>query len=383
MRPTADLITLCRQRLAAVDSAELQSHLNIIERDPTNPAPIHTLALTCRRRGYLDIWQHAIDTAISLPHDTHEQLHYRGHSRIRSGDWAGWADRESRLFHPKDRECHATHMWQIQWTKVAWDGKEDLRGKTLFAFADGGFGDCLQMLRFIPSLAKTADAIVLGVRPELVSFVKHNLGHLAMIVSRDDGPAVPFQRYTWTMSLPWLLGELTPFAAISAPNPIIQSASEHRPLLVGLCWAGNPRHPRDRHRSMSIEAFGRLLARKDIRWQSLQVGERAAEVVSHECVRPPSQPLQTFADTANLIAGLDCVVTVDTSVAHLAGCLGVPTYLLLNLAAEFRWGLDDMTPWYPSMRLIRQRTAGDWAGVVSALAAELDLRTSGRTISLA
>jgi ADP-heptose:LPS heptosyltransferase len=86
----------------------------------------------------------------------------------------------------------------------------------------------------------------------------------------------------------------------------------------------------------------------------------------------PDQPLVTFADTADLIGQLDYVVTVDTSVAHLAGLLGVPTFLLLQLDSHWRWGIEDTTPWYPFMRLIRQPTFGDWAGAVRQLGTILD-----------
>jgi hypothetical protein len=123
---------------------------------------------------------------------------------------------------------------------------------------------------------------------------------------------------------------------------------------------------------MPAACIAPLLARTDIEWHTLQVGERAVEADRYPSLVRPWPPLITFGDTADLIAELDMVVAVDTAVGHLAGCLGAPTYLMLPFCSEYRWGLEDRTPWYPSMQLVRQPAAGDWAGAVVRLQQLLD-----------
>jgi hypothetical protein len=130
----------------------------------------------------------------------------------------------------------------------------------------------------------------------------------------------------------------------------------------------------DRERSLSVDTFGPLLARDDVQWYSLQVGPSASEATAWPRLSQSPEALLTFADTADFIAGLDCVVTVDTAVAHLAGSLGIPTIVLLNFVSEFRWGLDDTTPWYPTAQLLRQPAPGDWSSVIKRLSAMLDAR---------
>jgi hypothetical protein len=118
---------------------------------------------------------------------------------------------------------------------------------------------------------------------------------------------------------------------------------------------------------MPFSALAPLFRLDDTTWYSLQVGDREADATDCRSIYRPDPPLNTFADTAAVIAQLDYVVTVDTAVAHLAGSLGVPTYLLLPTAATWRWGLANDTAWYPTMRLIRQQKPGDWTGAIHEL----------------
>jgi hypothetical protein len=118
-----------------------------------------------------------------------------------------------------------------------------------------------------------------------------------------------------------------------------------------------------------------LLDRDDVQWHSLQVGDRADDASTYGALIRPPRAFYTFGDTANYLQQLDCVVSVSTAVAHLAGALALPTFLMLPRSAEGRWGCGDTTLWYPSMRLIRQPTLGDWSSVVDAVSAELNTRS--------
>jgi hypothetical protein len=138
---------------------------------------------------------------------------------------------------------------------------------------------------------------------------------------------------------------------------------------IGLVWAGNPRHPRDRERSLGIadlEPLGRV---PDVAWVSLQL---AAPALPGFPVAELGPLLTDFADTAHVLDHLDGIVTVDTGIAHLAGAMGKPTWLLVNRLPDWRWLLDrEDSPWYPTMRIWRQPAHGDWTSVVAAVAAEL------------
>ena len=143
--------------------------------------------------------------------------------------------------------------------------------------------------------------------------------------------------------------------------------------VAGLVWAGNPDHGNDRFRSLDLPSLLFLTEDPRARIVSLQKGPAAAartRLGAERLLLDASERLYSFADTAALVARLDLVITVDTAVAHLAGAMGKPVWVLLPAAPDWRWGLTgDHTPWYPSMRLFRQTVLGDWAGPLAALRA--------------
>jgi hypothetical protein len=368
--------------LDQTSAAEVAPVLEAVAREPHNAGWMHTLALHCLRWGYTDLWRRYHDIALGLPHLTPFNVYLRGQAKIRAGDWSGWLDREARLCNPGELDYQPLDVQHMRWTKAAWDGRENLTSQTLFVFADGGLGDCLQMLRYVPLLAQDAAGVILAVRPRCVPFAQHNVGHLATIVIRDVPHACEFQRYTWLMSQPALIGHIPTFVPFSAPRPNEYRAPADSRLHVAICWAGNTNHSGnrdDRFQSIRLADLAPLLSRDDIRWHSVQIGPWASEANAYPSLIQPTVPLYNLAQTANVLAGMDAVLTVDTSVAHLAGSLGIPTLLILSRLAEFRWGTGDTTPWYPSMYLIRQHVPGDWSAVIHALQAQL---TSRRWVDL-
>ena len=139
---------------------------------------------------------------------------------------------------------------------------------------------------------------------------------------------------------------------------------------VGIAWAGAAHHGNDRRRSIPLAALASLFALPGIRWHSLQKGRAAAQLEEVATARQvvPLDPQSDFMDTAALVDALDAVVTVDTSIAHLAGALGKPVFVLLPFAPDWRWGIaGERTPWYPSVRLFRQPGIGDWGSAVASL----------------
>lgn len=228
-----------------------------------------------------------------------------------------------------------------------WKG-EPLAGKRLLIWREQGFGDQIQMARFLPALG--ADSIVYAGKAALERLLRQlPLDYVPVGPGINSLPACDY--WTLPFSLPARVG-LTPDAVPAAPY----LAGQARPAggRIGLAWRGNALP--DPGRSLSPEAARRLLARPDI--VSLQ---------------PEDSGAADFQDTADLIAGLDLVISIDTSVAHLAGAMGKPVWLLLPATREdFRWMTGGaVSPWYPTMRILRQAQPGDWEPVVDEVLTDL------------
>jgi tetratricopeptide (TPR) repeat protein len=253
----------------------------------------------------------------------------------------------------------------------AWTGFP-LTGQTLLVHAEQGLGDTIQLARCMPDLAAQGARVVLACDAPLIPLLRNQAG-IADIVSRtDDLP--PYHCWVDQMSLPRLLRQ-TPDTIPGAGGYLVcdldrQHAWKQRlpDARIGLVWGGNPLHTNDGRRSLPPDVARRLARPGMI---SLQSGPRAAEATGMGMI-DLSEHLTDFAETAALIANLDLVITVDTAVAHLAGALGVPVWVMLPKAPDWRWivGRDD-TPWYSSMRLFRQDAAGDWDCVVGRIHAAL------------
>ena len=261
-------------------------------------------------------------------------------------------------------------------------GRETAR--TVLLHAEQGLGDTLQFARFAPLAAARCGAVVLECQPELRPLLLTMKG-APQVVARGD-PLPAFEMRAPLMSLPALLG--TTLATLPWDGPYLQAPHERvmawrkafskrrAHFNVGLVWAGRPQHWDDLNRSIPLAKFAPLGRVPGAAFFSLQLGDPAAEAKS-----PPqgmaffdlTEPIRDFADTAALVSFLDLVITVDTSIAHLAGAMGVPTWVLLARAPDWRWhiGRED-SPWYPSVRLFRQTRDGDWSGAIDAAAAELE-----------
>ena len=245
-----------------------------------------------------------------------------------------------------------------------WDGRP-LSGGTILLHAEQGFGDTLLAARYVPLVAERCKAVVLECQPQL----RRLLG---------GTEALPrFDAHLPLMSLPRVFG--TRFETIPWTGPYIRP-STNAPLSspgpnIGLVWAGEPRQGDDRKRSVTLQMLAPLGETPGATFYSLQKGAGAAQAAS-----PPAgmrfvdlaPRIRDFADTAAFIAQLDLVVTVDTSVANLAGAMGAPTWVLLSTVPDWRYHLEgETTPWYPTMRLFRQASDGDWPGVVARVAQAL------------
>jgi cytochrome c-type biogenesis protein CcmH/NrfG len=247
-----------------------------------------------------------------------------------------------------------------------WDGG-DPSGRTILVHAEQGLGDTVQFARYLALIAERGGAPILACEPSLIPLLRTIAG--VQVVSKF-GPLPRHDAWIDQMSLPHVFG--TTLATIPSPGGYLTANPEaHRATLpptrrIGLVWAGNPVHRNDFRRTPPPEVFQPLLALPDCHFVSLLPGLALPRVAC------PERPLTDYAETAALIAALDLIVTVDTSVAHVAGALGHPAWVLLPYAPDWRWLLNrNDTPWYDSLRLFRQPSPGDWRSVIASVCAAL------------
>jgi hypothetical protein len=371
IQPVRFLEACLRLPLCSRDG-EMRINLVAAGQRPMDPVPFYHLADACRAAGVGELWHEGVRIAFALPHQTPEQVYLRGKAKLRLGDWTGWADYDQRQSHPDSTCTRSRSHRELHWRHKVWDGHEDLSALTVLVVPQGGFGDTIQMLRFVPALIARAKHVVLAVQAALVTFVAHNFGAAATVIPAERAVDIWFDRYVHTMSLPSHFGSLPAFTPLLSGAADRQHASRdvRHCLRIGVCWACRSGVRNEEDRRIPIAVLAPLFGRPNVEWWSLQVGERATEGKAYCDVVEPK--LESFQDTADVIAALDCVVTVDTAVAHLAGSLGAPTLLALSCAASWRWGLGDSTAWYPTLCISRQQVPGDWGSVLNTIASVLE-----------
>ena len=260
-----------------------------------------------------------------------------------------------------------------------WNG-DDLAGKTILLHAEQGFGDTIQMLRYLPLVAGKGGKIVLEIPDGLMPLIDNP--DIALV--HRGGTLPDFDVHCPLMSLPLAFG--TTLATIPATVPYLHAPAGRLEKWqarlgaipaprIGLVWSGKTSHTNDHNRSIALAKLAPLLSRPDFSFVSLQRDYReedGAELARWPKLTRLDGALGDFGDTAAVMAELDLIIAVDTAVAHLAGALGRPVWLLIPHMQDWRWftGRTD-SPWYPSARLFRQTTPGDWDSVIAALAEAL------------
>lgn len=296
-------------------------------------------------------------------------------TRLLRGDFtAGWKKYEWRLKRPG----HVARNF----SQPLWLGEESLSGKTVLVHAEQGFGDTLQFVRYIPLLAKMGARVVLEVQPALKILVASLEGVSALVARGEDLPAFDF--HCPIMSLP--LAFKTVPATIPANVPYLSAPDDRRQkwraklpkkqkLRVAFAWSGSATHEQDAIRSIPLEKWKSLFALPGIEWISVQRDLRTGDskiLNAYPGILQLGGELTDFADTAAIVMESDLVISVDTSVAHLAGALDRPAWILLQYSPDFRWLLDRSdSPWYPGAKIFRQPAFGDWDGVIQYVQNEL------------
>jgi tetratricopeptide (TPR) repeat protein len=290
--------------------------------------------------------------------------------RMLMGDFKrGWERHEWRWetgYLENDRRNFAQKLWL---------GSDDIAGKTILLHAEQGFGDTIQFCRYASLLAERGVRVILEVQKPLHELLS-NLPGVAQIVSRGD-PLPDFDLHCPLLSLPLAFG--TELATIPSQTPYLRASSQaatdwNRRLgprnypRIGLAWSGRPMHKNDRDRSIRLSALLPLLDFKAT-YVSLQRDVRAGDAAvlqGRSDLLHFGDELKNFADTAALMSNLDLIISVDTGVAHLAGALAKPVWVLLPFVPDWRWLLDrEDSPWYPTARLFRQDDTRRWDSVVA------------------
>jgi len=299
--------------------------------------------------------------------------------KLTLGDFAaGWSGYESRW------ATAALAPHRREFTRLLWLGQEPLAGKTILIYAEQGYGDTIQFVRYVPLVVARGARVILEVQPELARLISA-CKDIEVIAHGEPLPAFDLQ--CPLMSLPLAFG--TQLSTIPADIPYLVPPSEDvaalakvegrarqpgRKPAVGLAWAGDRLHKNDSNRSIPLAMLQPLLDLPHLQFVSLQQEIRAedAQVLRGHPKLQARGPFADFAATAAAVARLAAVIAVDTAVAHLAGALGKPLFLLLPFGADFRWLRERSdSPWYPSARLFRQHAFNDWGRALDALRQEL------------
>jgi tetratricopeptide (TPR) repeat protein len=338
----------CLMDLGRMQEA-LQAHEEAVARDPQSSGARYNLALT----------------------------------RLRLGDWKqGWADYEARWHF---REVHRT---PVVFRQPRWRG-EPLEGRRILLHAEQGLGDAIQFCRFAEMVAARGGRVILQVHTAVerlarsLAVVREGRAEVAQLGAEPP----PFDVESPLMSLPAVFGtttETVPWQGpylhaeaelVEARRAELGEAGGRAALRVGFAWAGNPRYKTDARRSMKLATWIPLLRTPGVDWISLQKGEAAGQLAvlpEDVAVWDGCNGDRDLAETAAMMEQLDLVITTDTCIAHLAGAMGKPAWILLPYLADWRWmETVETTPWYPTARLVRQRVPGCWAEVLERVASEL------------
>ncbi len=260
-----------------------------------------------------------------------------------------------------------------RYIQPVWDGTPQPE-KTLLVWTEQGYGDTIQFSRYLTVAAPLVRDIKLLVQPSLVDIFSDLGDRLEVFPTGNPLPEFDFHLPLFGLAPIFTTGK------DSIPDPVYINSIESKlpgieelnhDLKVGLCWAGNPEHENDHNRSLQLDQFIPILDKHGFQFFSLQVGKRRMDI---EKIPAELQPIDLgvefvgFSDTVKAIGNLDLIITVDTVIAHLAGSIGKPVWLLLPYQSDWRWMFDRSdSPWYPSMRIFRQNRKSTWEPVITML----------------
>jgi Flp pilus assembly protein TadD len=357
--------------------------LRAIELDPSEASAHSNLGILYKQLGRLDDALRLYNRAIELRPNYPEAQKARALCLLLKGDFqAGWPGYEWRAQMGDLRFVHSAPRWT----------GEALAGRTLLIESEQGLGDTIHFVRYAAEIKKHHEGrIVVACEPPLVPLLRQSPG-IDLLIAQNQ-PRPPFDVWTPLLSLPGIF-QHSP-STLPAPIPYLRAEPDRVArwktrlssipgMKIGIAWQGNKENAQNHNRSFPLALFAPLAVMPGVSLISLQKGSGSEELASasfavHTLGDDFDAEGGAFLDTAAVMMNLDLVISADTSVAHVAGALGAPVWAPLAYVPDWRWTMHgDRTPWYPTMRLFRQATAGDWAAVFQCMAVELALLLSAR-----
>jgi tetratricopeptide (TPR) repeat protein len=344
---------------------------------PDHPDVALQYAIALQRAGFLYEAGNAYALAVALaPENADAHWNHADYLLLQGRYPEGWAEFEWRWKH----ERFLTPDWKF--TSPRWNG-ESIRGKTILLHPEQGFGDMIQFARYVPTVAALGARVLIGTPPELEKVFAESFPPEDIFTSPKQLP--PFDVHCPLMSLPRIFR--TDVGTIPAAVPYLRvNEAAARPwreyfalfpgkLKVGIIWSGNPGQEHNKHRACRLEDFAPILGEGGVQFFSLQKGAPATQLQESRfsaSIIDIAPRLSDFAETAAAMEQMDLIISTDTGPVHLAGALARPTWLLLSAIPDWRWMVDRAdSPWYPTIRLYRQKKVGDWTEVIHHVAHEL------------
>jgi tetratricopeptide (TPR) repeat protein len=338
----------------------------------------NNLGLTCKNMGDLNRAIMYFNRALQIEPQLAVARWNRSFVHFLTGNWLeGWHDFEARFDVPHWRTIYPHRI-----DGRLWDGTP-IPNKTLLVHDEQGLGDTIQFARLLPWAGQRCEQLILETREELIPLLQDNPVIDRIVVrSKTHSPATPFDCYIPLMSLA-RLARMTPQKTAGSPPYITADKAkldcwQHRLETsgpkIGLVWAGRPQHGNDTNRSCRLTQFTPLFRNTDIQFIGLQKGPATAQAESAQWSNFDNigPHLDDFGDTAAVLSQLDLLISVDTAVAHLAGAMGRPVWVLIPFIPDWRWGMrGHTTPWYPTMQLFRQPRPKDWVPVIDRINRQL------------
>ena len=363
-----------QHRQAQFEEAQA-SYRAAIQLRPNYPEAYLNLGNLLESQGLFSDALALYEKALSLRHDYALAHLNRSLIQLKMGNFGdGWHGHEWRWRQRGVREPRL-NLRQPQWTGAP------LNGASILLHAEQGLGDSIQFLRYVPMVRAAGGRILLEIPATLRRLVSKLVCADELILSGTPRPPTDFHCPLMSLPLSFKTGEHTipnGESYLSVPHEAQQKAagllSKFQKPRIGLVWAGNPKHLKDRFRSIPLSIFAKITDCEEASFFSLQIGESATELPKSSFpIVSLSAEIEDLADTAALIQQLDLVISVDTSVAHLAGALGIATWLLLSTDSDWRWLIDrEDSPWYASIRIFRQSAFGNWESVIETVKSSLE-----------
>ncbi len=366
-------------------TAALEAYDQALQISPDRADVRFNLANTLKSCGQLPAAIENYQRALTLKPDYIEAHWNLSHALLLSGNFEdGWREYEWRFELPVQE-----NIYPYRHGVPRWDGSP-FKGKRLLVHDEQGFGDTLQFLRYLPMVKALGGTVFFEVRQQLLKLISSAAGFDELMARSTDGhPPLAFDLCMPLMSLPAAFNTTpanipTPIPYLAADTELTrQWAQKLKPISgfkVGICWQGNPAHQADRRRSVPLKYFAPLAAVPGTQLISLQKKHGldqladlspGVSVIDFGCELDEDNGV--FMDTAAIMKNLDLVIASDTAIPHLAGAMGVPVWLVLPAVPEWRWLMErNDSPWYPTMRLFRQPTPGDWTTAFDQIAAALN-----------